>query len=145
MFKTIVVGTDGSSTADQAVEAAANLARSSGASLHVVTAYRDAPGMGAASGAAFADGGGARAVLHEAATNIAEKSAANWAHDLDWSAYAVGAAAADGILSVATSVGADLIVVGSLGMHGARRVLGSVPNSVAHGADCAVLIVKTDQ
>ena len=144
MFKTIVVGTDGSSTADQAVEAAASLARSSGASLHVVTAYREASGMGAASGAAFADGG-ARAVLHEAATNIAQKAAANWAQDLDWSTHAVGTAPADAILSVATSVGADLIVVGSLGMHGARRVLGSVPNSVAHGADCAVLIVKTDQ
>jgi nucleotide-binding universal stress UspA family protein len=29
-------------------------------------------------------------------------------------------------------------------MQGARRVLGSVPNSVAHGAGSAVLIVKTD-
>jgi nucleotide-binding universal stress UspA family protein len=27
-------------------------------------------------------------------------------------------------------------------MH--RRYLGSVPNSVAHGANCAVLVVKTD-
>ena len=28
-------------------------------------------------------------------------------------------------------------------MQGARRYLGSVPNSVAHGADCAVLVAKT--
>ena len=54
------------------------------------------------------------------------------------------AAAADAILDTAESIGADLIVVGSKGMRGARRVLGSVPNSVAHGAGCAVLIVKTD-
>ena len=50
----------------------------------------------------------------------------------------------DVILTTAAEVGADLIVVGSKGMRGARRYLGSVPNSVAHGADCAVLVVKTD-
>lgn len=40
------------------------------------------------------------------------------------------------------AVRADLIVVGSKGMQ--RRIIGSVPNSVAHGADCAVLIAKTN-
>jgi nucleotide-binding universal stress UspA family protein len=50
----------------------------------------------------------------------------------------------DVILHTAAEIGADLIVVGSKGMRGARRYLGSVPNSVAHGAHCAVLIVKTD-
>jgi nucleotide-binding universal stress UspA family protein len=49
----------------------------------------------------------------------------------------------DVLLAAAAQVGADLIVVGSKGMQGARRYLGSVPNSVAHGADCAVLVVKT--
>ena len=48
----------------------------------------------------------------------------------------------DVILATAVEVGADLIVVGSKGMQ--RRYLGSVPNSVAHGAHCAVLVVKTD-
>jgi nucleotide-binding universal stress UspA family protein len=56
----------------------------------------------------------------------------------------VGDSPPDAILEVAQSVTADLVVVGSKGMQGARRVLGSVPNSVAHGANCAVLIVKTD-
>jgi nucleotide-binding universal stress UspA family protein len=28
-------------------------------------------------------------------------------------------------------------------MGGARRILGSVPNSVAHGASCSVLIADT--
>jgi nucleotide-binding universal stress UspA family protein len=49
--------------------------------------------------------------------------------------------AADAIVTVAEQVDADVIVVGSKGMH--RRILGSVPNSVAHKAPCAVLIVKT--
>ena len=36
------------------------------------------------------------------------------------------------------------MVVGNRGMKGLKRfVLGSVPNDVAHGAPCAVLILKT--
>ena len=38
---------------------------------------------------------------------------------------------------------ADLIVVGSKGMRGTRRILGSVPNRIAHKAGCHVLIAKT--
>jgi len=37
----------------------------------------------------------------------------------------------------------DLVVVGNKGMAGARRVLGSVPNTVSHAARCDVLIVHT--
>jgi nucleotide-binding universal stress UspA family protein len=51
--------------------------------------------------------------------------------------------AAEAIVRVADQVGADLIVVGNRGMKGVRRVLGSVPNSVAHKANCSVLIVDT--
>jgi nucleotide-binding universal stress UspA family protein len=43
----------------------------------------------------------------------------------------------------AEEVGADLIVVGSKGMQGARRLIGSIPNTVAHSASCHVLIAKT--
>jgi nucleotide-binding universal stress UspA family protein len=53
------------------------------------------------------------------------------------------AAPADAICEVATQVKADVIVVGNKGMTGVRRVLGSVPNSVAHQAPCAVLIAFT--
>jgi nucleotide-binding universal stress UspA family protein len=53
---------------------------------------------------------------------------------------------ADAILEVADEVGATLIVVGSKGMHGARRLaLGNVPNKVSHRARCNVLIVSTDR
>ncbi len=50
---------------------------------------------------------------------------------------------ADVLISVAETVEADLIVVGSKGMKGPRRLLGSVPNSVAHRARCHVIIAKT--
>jgi nucleotide-binding universal stress UspA family protein len=57
--------------------------------------------------------------------------------------HQVAGSAADALCDVAANVNADLIVVGSRGMTGARRVLGSVPNSVAHNATCSVLIVQT--
>ncbi len=49
----------------------------------------------------------------------------------------------DGILEVAEAVDADLIIVGNKGMKGKGRVLGSVPNSIAHKAPCSVLILQT--
>ncbi len=52
-------------------------------------------------------------------------------------------APATAIVRYADEIGADLIVVGSKGMQGTRRVIGSVPNTVAHKAGCHVMIVKT--
>ena len=51
--------------------------------------------------------------------------------------------AADALCSVAETVSADLIVVGNKRMQGAARILGSVPNRVAHKAACSVLITRT--
>jgi nucleotide-binding universal stress UspA family protein len=51
----------------------------------------------------------------------------------------------EAIVRIADEVNADLIVVGNRGMKGARRVLGSVPNSVAHGANCSVAIIDTTE
>lgn len=48
------------------------------------------------------------------------------------------------IVRIAEEEEADLVVVGNKGMKGTRRILGSVPNSVAHGAPCSVLIVDTE-
>ena len=48
------------------------------------------------------------------------------------------------MVAVAARENADLIVIGSKGMQGRRRLLGSVPNKVSHQAPCDVLIVKTD-
>jgi nucleotide-binding universal stress UspA family protein len=48
------------------------------------------------------------------------------------------------ILETANALHADLIVVGNRGMTGAKRILGSVPNTLSHHASCAVLIVRTE-
>lgn len=144
MYKAIVVGTDGSETASQAVRTAADLARDFGARLHVVTAYSTVPsGMAAASGFALADSGFGAQAYHESAVHSATEAREQHCSGLDTEVHAVAGAAADALIEVAEAVGADLIVVGSRGMTGARRFLGSVPNSVAHGAPCAVMIIKT--
>jgi len=144
MYKIVVVGTDGSPTADKAVEAAADIARSWGSTLHVVTAFR-APrvGMGAVSGVDMVDSGAGQALVEEVARAVGQEAVEKHGSGLKAEAYAGRGNADDVILKRAAEVNADLIVVGSKGMTGARRYLGSVPNSVAHGAHCAVLVVKT--
>jgi nucleotide-binding universal stress UspA family protein len=74
---------------------------------------------------------------------VAEKALQQFGEGLKVETHAAQGNPDDVILNAAVEVGADLIVVGSKGMRGARRYLGSVPNSVAHGAHCAVLVVKT--
>jgi len=145
MYKVVVVGTDGSPTADKAVQAAADIARSLGSELHIVTAVRaPRPGMASATGAPLIDSGAGQALVEEAAQHVGERAVAAFGSDIKVEAHAAQGNADDVILTTAVDVNADLIVVGSKGMRGARRYLGSVPNSVAHGAHCAVLIVKTD-
>ena len=146
MYKTIVVGTDGSPTADQAVAAAAGLAQLCGAKLHLVTGFKvkrfEVPtGSG---GAPLTDTTAEVTMHQEVATELGERALSSWAKGLEAEAHAVNGDAVNAILDVAEAVDADLVVVGNKGMHGARRFLGSVPNSLSHSANCAVLVVKTD-
>jgi len=144
MYERIVVGTDGSGSAGQAVKEAARLAKQCGAVLHVVTAFKPLsalmthPEFATFSASAYESldpAGGAKATTEHAAVLI-EKG-------VDVEQHQVPGSAVDALCDVAQTVGADLIVVGNRGMTGARRVLGSVPNSVAHNAPCSVLIVQT--
>ena len=117
MYKAIVVGTDGSETASQAVQAAAGLARDFGARLHVVTAYSTVPsGMAAASGFALADTGFGAQAFHDSAVQSASEARVQHCTGLDTEVHAVAGTAADALIDVAEAVDADLIVVGSRGM-----------------------------
>ena len=140
MFNTIVVGTDGSSTADIAVARGAELARLTGASLHIVSAYTPTPArvVGEKAAGEYSIGPDYKvdAVLGDAIAKLR-------ADGLEISTHGPKGDPADAIVAVAVREGADLIVLGSKGMQGARRVLGSVPNKVSHRATCDVLIVQT--
>jgi len=145
MFSRIVVGTDGSDTATAAVTMALELARTSGATLHVVSAYKDPATtvtVAHAGAVAVSDAGVSGAVAKSACEDLLADVMTR-AEGLEVQAHAVAGAPADVMVDVAERVGADLIVVGSKGMKGARRLIGSVPNSVAHRAPCHVLIAKT--
>ena len=144
MFKSIVVGTDGSGTAREAVEQAARLALDHHAALHLVSAYRPPSQMmvPAIEGMMLPTGsdGEAQAAVEEMLSTTAKELADR---GVQVSSYACPQGAADAIISVAEHQNADLIVVGNRGMTGTRRFLGSVPNSVAHHARCSVMIVRT--
>lgn len=143
MGEAIVVGTDGSDTAKKAVAEAIRIAKAFDGEIHVVSAYKPLHGAhvaGAPAGAAKVwqplPDSQVEAVLEQAAANVRLSNVPVKTHPSQEEP-------ADALLSVASEVGADLIVVGNRGMHGARRVLGSVPNKVAHRASCNVLIVST--
>jgi nucleotide-binding universal stress UspA family protein len=146
MTDSIVVGTDGSATAKRAVREAIRLAKALGGEIHIVSAYE--PMRGARIAGAPEAAAKVWAPLPDAEVDaILDEAAA--AARLDGArvrTHAVHNSPAEALLEVAGEVGASLIVVGSKGMHGARRlVLGSVPNTVSHRAGCNVLIVATDE
>ena len=137
MFETVVVGADASDTAAEAVRQAIELVKLTGGKLHIVSAYRPQHlATGGAEEQGLATGDIAEQVLadHTSRARAAGVTAVP---------HARSGAAAEVICEVATEVEADLIVVGNKGMIGVRRVLGSVPNSVAHHAPCSVLIAFT--
>jgi nucleotide-binding universal stress UspA family protein len=146
VFTRIVVGTDGSDTAAEAVRQAIDLAKLTGATLSIVSAYAPVPKrriQGEQEGVP-AD------IAHEIGpredVNLVLDAAAATARaaGVEVQTHPVEADPAEAILNVAEQIKADLIVVGNKGMTGARRyLLGSVPNNVSHHAPCSVIIVRT--
>jgi nucleotide-binding universal stress UspA family protein len=142
VFSVIVVGTDGSETAAEAVSLAVQMAREHHAKLHLVVGVHSPPAVAVPSGGASISDPSGGAQLRHAAQRMLE-NVAEGVDGLDVEIHTDVGSPADVIVAVADRVGADLIVVGSKGMRGTRRILGSVPNSVAHKAGCHVLIAKT--
>jgi nucleotide-binding universal stress UspA family protein len=146
MFRSIVVGTDGSATASEAVRQAVELAKDVGARIELVSAYEPVSPQRL------------RQELKQVPEDL--QWMINLREDVDTTleeaaeiarnagvtveTYARQGDPADAILDVAEETDADLIVVGNKGMTGAKRfLLGSVPNKVSHHAPCSVLIIRT--
>jgi nucleotide-binding universal stress UspA family protein len=146
MFSRIVVGTDGSETAKQAVREATQLAKQTGASLDEVSAIEPVPSSRLREERLEAPSDIEHAVNpHEDVDGIlAEAAQEVESAGVQVRTFPRQGEPADAILDVAEEQGADLIVVGNKGMTGAKRfLLGSVPNKVSHHAPCSVLIVRT--
>lgn len=146
MFKSIVVGTDGSETASEAVRQAGELAGPLGATIELVSAYEPVSQARLREESKTVPGDlqwmvnpreDVDATLERAAESVR-------GYGVEVRTYARQGDPADAILDVAEEIGADLIVVGNKGMTGAKRfLLGSVPNKVSHHAPCSVLIIRT--
>jgi nucleotide-binding universal stress UspA family protein len=146
VFRSIVVGTDGSETAAKAVDAAIELARLSGAALEIVSAYEPVSSLRLREEARQAPPDLQWMINRRADVDATLGQAADRARDggVTPQTHAREGDPADAILDVAEELAADLIVVGNKGMTGAKRfLLGSVPNRVSHHAPCAVMIIRT--
>ena len=143
MIETVAVGTDGSKTADKAVRSAIDLAEHYGARIVFISAYqpvaeqrlrrekREAPQDIQWTINPEED---VEATLREAEELAEERG-------LSWTSEAAMGEPAEVLVRLADKHAADVLVIGNRGMH--RRILGSVPNSVTHAANCSVYLVKT--
>jgi nucleotide-binding universal stress UspA family protein len=143
MFKTIAVATDGTETADRAVDVAFDIAERYSARLLILSAYTPP------------------------SVKQVEKERAGLPEEVQWTVHAAGQVdtilgtaryrarergleaetiartgePAEVICALAAEHDVDLLVVGNKGMN--RRVFGSVPRSVCQHAPCSVVVAKT--
>ena len=146
MFSSIVVGTDGSETANEAVRQAVDLAKAVGAKINLVSAFEPVGNQRLREERQQAPEAVAWSVNPREDVDATLSDAADVAQEagVDAEKFARQVDPADAILDVAEETKADLIIVGNKGMTGARRfLLGSVPNKVSHHAPCSVLIIRT--
>lgn len=141
MYQHIVVGTDGSDRAAAAVDHAAGLAGLSGAEVHLVQGCGSPVAVASLTGDVAAID--PREVVAACELELEPVAVKLREGGLTVHVHVVEEPAQTALCKVAEAIGADLIVVGNRGMTGARRLLGSVPKSVAHHAPCSVLIVST--
>lgn len=149
VYETILVGTDGSETALVAVDRAADLAARFEARLVLVSAFHPAPETrveaerrGAPADIVWAING--KEEVDQTLAASKHRAEARGAGDIV--TMAVQGSASDVLLDIAEKVDASVIVVGSVGLTGAKRFLmGSVPSRVTHYAEVDVLVVRTDR
>lgn len=122
VYSRILVGTDGSATAAKAVARAVEVARSSGASLTILSAGPEAK---------------ARPVVDDAAATHADAG-------VDIDTLVVEGDPVGALIDTAES-GYDLVVVGNKGMTGLGRFfkVGAVPNKLSHHLPTSMLVVRT--
>jgi nucleotide-binding universal stress UspA family protein len=122
MFRSIIVGTDGSDSAARAVDRAVALGSASGAPVTIASA---------------GPADRAQAVVDAEAGRHADSG-------VDIRTEVLPGEPAAALIDRAEKGGFDLMVVGNKGMTGASRfLLGSVPNKISHHIPIALLIVRT--
>jgi nucleotide-binding universal stress UspA family protein/nitrite reductase/ring-hydroxylating ferredoxin subunit len=128
-FETILVGTDGSETAQVAELAAASLAAALGSRLVIVSAH-----------------GGEAGAKDSALKTVEEARGRAQRAGVEATSEVAEGEPAPVIVELADRGDADLVVLGDVGMGQAKRLrLGGVPDRVSHTAPCNLLIVRTSE
>lgn len=159
MTRSIVVGTDGSEPANEAVRQATEIARRDGAVLHLVAAFHDPQILPVRTtvwtndpkgviDSGRTDGGAQTPTPTVDLRQVAESLLSRAAQEAERTGVQVETHVGEGhpaevIIDVASHEKADLIVVGSRGLTGIKRyLLGSVSTKVSEHAPCSVMIVR---
>ncbi|MHB1487878.1 MAG: universal stress protein [Acidimicrobiales bacterium] len=122
MYARVLVATDGSPTAQRAVDRAVTVSSREGSKLTVLSVGAEP----------------------KATSRVDAAVRAHQDSGVEIATMTQPGDPASVILDVAESGGYDLLVVGNKGMTGASRFfLGSVPNKVSHHTPCHLLIVHT--
>jgi nucleotide-binding universal stress UspA family protein len=141
--RSIVVGTDGSPSADAAVARAAEIAKATSSQVHLVTAYPDVPSFRET----IASSAKAEPIeLRQVAEGVLSRESRPLEDDgIEVMTHASEGDPADVLINVAQKVGADLIVVGARGLSGLQRfLLGSVSSKLSHHSPISVMVVRDE-
>jgi nucleotide-binding universal stress UspA family protein len=136
VVSTVAVGTDGSETASEAVNQAAEFARRFDAKLVLLSAFKEGPPPPDSDEMqwSYRPAAQLREILSRTEAQMNERG-------IECTTAVDEGDPADVLVRLANECRADVLVIGNKGMQ--RKLLGSVPNSVTHKADCSVLVVKT--
>ena len=136
-IRRVMVGTDRSETADQAVHWAAGFADRYDAELFVVQ-------VAVPHNPATTEFGAAERTRAAAANNELTAFAQQVAGERGHALVVIDADPALAIVRAAEQEAIDVLVVGNFGMTGRKEfLLGNVPNRISHNARCTVIIVNT--
>jgi nucleotide-binding universal stress UspA family protein len=145
-MKPVMLATDGSPTAEQALESAIDLARLLETDLTVVTVWNIPYGVGGFGAPVVVDGELAKLSEEQARRVNAEAAARAEEAGVETRSLVLRGFPVEEICLAAKSVEPLLLVVGSHGWGVVRRaVFGSVSTGVLHHAPCPVLVVRGDQ
>lgn len=140
MYKKVLFATDFDEVGIRAAHKAKKIADENGAELMLVHVVEPIPAYAYPGFAGFAE---VEVSIREQAEkelgDLAKKLGVDDAHCL----LEFGSVKNE-VLRLAHEKKIDLIVTGSHGKHGLALLLGSTANAILHGADCDVLIVRSD-
>lgn len=142
LFRRILVPIDFSEHASAALDAAIEIAKESGGTVHLLHAYEIPLGTIPPYGVAVPDA--VLAEVRDAAARRLEKAAQRvQGAGVACETHILHAPPAQGIVEAARSFEADLIVMGTRGLTGLRHaLLGSVAERTVRTAPCPVLTIK---